>query len=105
MTLDTSNEKYIHYKHLYLLTDDYSAILLGYHFNITKTEYLILARLIKSTSLPLPAEEIAAEISPDATEKTVSYHISKINAKAKLISNRILIKNISKKGYFLNKEM
>ena len=93
------------YKHLLISGNENLIILLGYKLNLTKTEYLILKALIKNPSTPLSAEDISEEICFILSKENLCYHISNINHKAKTISNRLLVKNIAKIGYFLNEEM
>ena len=88
-------------KHNYLSISENTVILLRYKLNLTKTEYLILKSLIRSQGSPLSAEKISMEIGFELSKETLACHIFKINSKAKLISNRVLIKNIAKIGYFL----
>lgn len=98
-------EKYISFKHIHIDLKSNRAVYLGYPLEVTKTEFLILCAFIEGPKKPLSAEDIAAAASLDLSKENVAYHISRINAKAKRIGNRILIKNLSKTGYFLNEEM
>lgn len=100
--MTSAQQKYI--KNGHLLVSANEAILLGYKLNLTKTEHLILKALAESSS-PLSAEEVTDKIAIDLSKGNVSFHIYNINSKAKCVSNRILIKNIAKIGYFLNEEM
>ncbi len=97
-----TEQKYIGYKNLYIAENENDVILLGYRFELTKTEYHILKVLVKRVNSPISAEEIAIELGMDLSKKNVAFHISSINRKAKSITNRILIKNIAKIGYFLS---
>ena len=90
---------YVKCNHLYVAEND--IIYLGYKLELTKTEYQIIEVLIKSGSSPISAEQISIETGLDLSKENVAFHISSINRKAKFIGNRILIKNISKIGYFL----
>ena len=92
---------YIKYNHLYIAEDENEVILLGYKLELTKTEYQIIKILIKNGNSPVSAEQISIETGMDLSKENVAFHISSINRKAKFIGNRILIKNISKIGYFL----
>ena len=104
--INTLNEHiYISYNHLYIEEDRNSAILLGYKLSLTKTEYLILKELVKSGKLPISAKDITSRTGLNLSKENLAFHIFNINSKAKAISNRILIKNISKIGYFLSEEM
>ena len=96
-------EDILQYKHLSIFEN--KVIYLGYDIGATKTERAILQTLIQNTKSPLSAEELPSLSGLEMTKENVTYHISSINHKAKLIGNRILIKNIVKKGYFLNEEM
>ena len=93
---------YLNYKHLYILVNTEEVIYLGYRLNLTKSEYKILKALVLKPSKALSAEEIAKYSELNCNKENVIYHISRINSKAKVIGNRVLIKNIAKKGYFLN---
>ena len=104
-TMNTIPQKYITYKHLYISGNENHVIFLGYELSLTKTEYLVLKTLVKSNNSPISAEQIASQTELELSKENVSFHISSINRKAKLISNRILVKNIAKIGYFLNEEM
>jgi DNA-binding response OmpR family regulator len=94
--------RYIKHNNLSISEDKNFVVLLGYKLALTKTEYLILKALAKSKSSPLSAEQISIQTSLELSKENVAYHIFNINAKAKLISNRTLIKNIAKTGYFLD---
>ena len=96
---------YLKYKHLYLLPEEEAFIYLGYRLKLTKSEYKILYALIQSPKKPISAEQIALQCELEYNKENVVYHISSINSKAKAIGNRVLIKNIAKKGYFLNEKM
>ncbi len=98
-------KEYISYKHLFLDVDAKSAIYLGYPMEITQTEYGVLYALVSKPRAPLSPEEICRISSLNLSKENVSFHVSRINAKAKCIGNRALIKNMSKTGYFLNEEM
>ena len=100
-----TSSNYVSYKHLHLDLNSRKAILLGYELPLTKTEYKVLGALIQSPKKPLKAEQIIEFSSLEISDKNLVYHISCINKKAKSISNRILIKNLAKNGYFLNEEM
>ena len=92
---------YIKHNQLYLAEDENEVILLGYKLELTKTEYQIIKILTKNGNYPVSAEQISIETGMDLSKENVAFHISSINRKAKFIGNRILIKNISKIGYFL----
>ncbi|MBR2381614.1 MAG: winged helix-turn-helix domain-containing protein [Clostridia bacterium] len=96
---------YTNYKHLYISEDKEEIIYLGYRLKLTKSEYKILKILTKNPKKPIPAEQIANQCELDCSKESIVYYISSINSKAKVIGNRILIKNIAKKGYFLNDKM
>lgn len=96
---------FLQYKHLYLLIEEEVFIYLGYRLKLTKSEYKILQVLIKKPKKPISAEQIALLSELDCSKENIVYHISSINSKAKVIGNRILIKNIAKNGYFLNEKM
>ena len=100
-----NSPKYTSFKHLHIGKDHLDVIYIGYNLETTKTEYLILKILAEHTSEPLSSEQIASLLPIEITNTSVVYHISRINAKSKRIGNRNLVKNISKKGYFLNEEM
>ena len=91
-------------KHNYLSisTTARIVILMGYKLPVTKTEYLILNALMHSKGSPLSADQISNLIGYELSSRCLAFHVFNINSKAKLISNRILIKNIAKMGYFLN---
>ena len=105
MISSLNEQKYICYKHLYVEENNNSAILLGYKLSLTKTEYLILKELVKSKNSPISAEDLARRMNLELSKENLAFHVFNINSKAKHISSRILIKNISKIGYFLNEEM
>ena len=98
-------QKYICNKHLYVSKEENSVILLGYKLNLTKTEYLIIKALAQDSSSPLSAQQIASLTELEISKENIAFHISNINKKAKCISNRLLIKNITKLGYFLYDKM
>jgi DNA-binding response OmpR family regulator len=54
---------------------------------------------------PLTREKLSEAIGFKKDSSNISFHIFKINSKAKSIGNRVLIKNIAKIGYFLNQKM
>ena len=91
------------YKHVSIEEND--VIFLGYKLVLTKTEYGILKELIESAGTPLSTEEISSKINIELSKENIRFHISSINKKAKIISNRKLIKNFAKNGYFLSEEM
>ena len=95
--------KTLNYKHI--IIEENNVILLGYRIVFTKTEHSILKALVESAGTPLSAKEICDKIVVKLSKENVSFHVSNINKKAKIISNRNLIKNIAKNGYFLNEEM
>ena len=97
----TTNQ--ITYKHIIIEEND--VIFLGYKLVLTKTEYGILKELIESAGTPLSTEEISSKINIELSKENIRFHISSINKKAKIISNRKLIKNFAKNGYFLSEEM
>ena len=88
-----------------IIIDEDKVIFLGYQLILTKTEYSILKALIDSADTPLLPDEICAKIGIELSNKNISFHISNINKKAKIISNRKLVKKFAKNGYFLNEEM
>ncbi len=100
-----NNGIYISYKQLIVFLNERKAVLLGYNLHLTKTEHVILKILIQEVQKPLSPELIIEKSCLDLNKENVVFHISSINRKAKIISNRILIKNFSKNGYFLNEEM
>ena len=102
---NSNNGVYISYKQLIIYLDQKKSVLLGYDFSLTKTEYTILKILIQEPQKPLSPELIIEKSCLDLNKENVVFHISSINRKAKIITNRILIKNFSKNGYFLNEEM
>ena len=95
--------KYQSYKHLYVGKND--VFLLGYKFKVTKTEFLILKFLVNTSPYPVSSQLICEGCGTKISEKNLRFHISRINSKANIITNRKLIKNIAKNGYFLNEEM
>ena len=96
------NEKYITYEYLSIAKNENLVIFLGYRLTLTKTEYLILKTLVSQAPSPLSAENIAGQTELELSKENIAFHVSSINRKAKIISGRILIKNITKIGYFLN---
>ena len=98
-------KNYIRHNHLYINEDENEVILLGYVLNMTNMEYAILRALAESCKKPLSLDEISKATGLYLTNSTLSYHVFRINEKAKAIGGRPLIKNIVKIGYFLNKEM
>ncbi|MBO5714826.1 MAG: helix-turn-helix domain-containing protein [Clostridia bacterium] len=96
---------YLNYRQLYLSQQEETVIYLGYHLKLTKSEYKILKVIMQKPKNPISAEQIAILSGLDCNKENIVYHISMINSKAKVIGNRILIKNIAKKGYFLNDKM
>ena len=78
---------------------------LGYPLCLTDTEFSILRILAKACGNTLSAETISNYCVLSGSAQNVSVHISHINGKAKDISDRILVKNDKKLGYFLNNEM
>ena len=96
---------YLKHNYLSISENENFAILLGYKLKLTKTEYLILKAIIKNNNTPISSEEISMYTSLELSKENVAFHVFNINSKAKLISNRILIKNIAKLGYFLNDKM
>ena len=74
---------------------------MGYKMNLTKSEYAVLKILAQNVTTPLSSEEISLATGREMSKKAVAFHVHNINKKAKNISNRILIKNIAKIGYFL----
>ena len=93
----------IKYQHISIEED--MVILLGYRLVLTKTEYSILKALIESAITPLSSKDFCTKIGIELSKESISFHVSNINKKAKTISNRKLIKNFAKNGYFLNEEM
>ena len=91
------------YKHLHLEEDN--VIFLGYKLTLTKTEYSILKVLINSGNSPVSIEQLCEQTGLNLSKENVAFHVFSINKKAKIISNRVLIKNLAKNGYFLNEEM
>lgn len=102
---NVNKDSYLFYKHLFVSVRDNKVFYLGYKLPLTKTEYYVLKILINSQNTPISADEIASIISQNMKKENAIYHISRINCKAKNISERILIKNFAKNGYFLNEEM
>ena len=96
---------YKSFKHLYLSENSREAIYLGYRINLTKTEYAILCALIENNKRPLSANDFCKLLGMELSKQNVAYHVFKINSKAKIIGNRVLIKNMAKFGYFLNQKM
>ena len=96
---------YIKYNQLYIAEDENQVILLGYKLELTKTEYQIIKILIKNGNSPVSAEQFSIETGMDLSKENVAFHISSINRMAKFIGKRMLIKNITKIGYFLNDKM
>ncbi len=96
------NKEFITYEYLSVAKNENLVILLGYKLSFTKTEYLILKALASNGGSPLSAEQIANETGLELTKEKIAFHISSINKKTKSISERILVKNITKIGYFLN---
>ena len=97
--------KYLNYKYLCLSPENEIVIYLGYPLKLTKIEFNILKAIMKNPQKPIFIEQISDFGALDYNKENVVYHISKINSKSKVIGNRILIKNIAKKGYFLNEKM
>jgi DNA-binding response OmpR family regulator len=97
--------EYINYKHLYLSQENEIVIYLGYNLKLTKIEFNILKAIMQNPRKPISSEQIADFCAFDCSKENIVYHVSKINSKTKAIGNRILIKNIAKKGYFLNEKM
>lgn len=98
-------KNYIRHNHLYLNENENEVILLGYEINMTNMEYAILRALAEKCKKPLSLDEISEATGLYLTNSSLSYHIFRINEKAKAVSGRPLIKNIAKIGYFLSKEM
>ena len=103
--MTSSEQIYIHRKQVYVNKNENQAIYFGYELTLTKTEYLILKAIADSSNSPLSAEQISAQTGIELSKENVAFHISSINKKAKIISNRTLIKNIAKIGYFLGEEI
>lgn len=97
-----TKDNYIHFKNLYISENENYAIYLGYKMNLTHSEYLILKTISKNCGKPISADEISEKTGTEFSKENIAFHVYNINKKAKLISNRIFIKNISKIGYFLN---
>lgn len=74
---------------------------MGYKLKLTKSEYTVLKVLAQNVATPLSSEKISLATGCEISPKNVAFHVHNINKKAKNISNRILIKNIAKIGYFL----
>lgn len=100
-----SEKEYVSYKHLSIDEENSSVVYLGYTLYLTKTEYKIIEALMRNVNTPLSAEQISYLLSVDLSKENIAFHIFNINTKAKSISNRVLVKNTSKIGYFLNEEM
>lgn len=98
-------EEYLFFKQLYLGSNKENVYLLGYKLALTKTEYEIVRALLSSRTKSLSSKLISERTGLSLSYQNIAYHVSGINAKAKAISGRALIKNTSKSGYFLNKEM
>ena len=82
-----------------------NVIFLGYKLTLTKTEYSILKVLINSGNSPVSIDQLCEQTGLNLSKENVAFHVFSINKKAKIISNRVLIKNLAKNGYFLNEEM
>ncbi len=95
----------IHYKQLYITSNKRDTVLLGYKFELTNTEHTVLLAIAENRNNPISSEQIANRMNIDLSKENLAFHISNINRKAKIITNRVLIKNIAKNGYFLNEEM
>ena len=91
------------YKHIEIFEN--KVIYLGYDLGATKTERTILHALIENPKKPLSAEELVDLLPFEISKEGITFHICSINAKAKAIGERKIIKNIVKIGYFLNEEM
>ena len=78
---------------------------LGYPLRLTDTEFAILRILARACGNTLSAKTISNFCLLSGSAQNVSAHISHINEKGKNISDRILVKNDKKLGYFLNNEM
>ena len=100
--MNVFEEQYIHVNQLYIAENENRVIYFGYKLPLTKTEYLILKAIAKGNNSPISAEQISIQAELGISKENVAFHISGINRKAKSISNRILIKNIAKIGYFLH---
>lgn len=98
-------QDYINLKNLLVHKSANTVFLLGYRLILTKTEYAILKALSENAYSTLSCEMIADITLLELSKENIAFHVFNINKKAKSISNRILIKNISKIGYFLNEEM
>ena len=91
---------------LYLKDDGKSAFLLGYTFELTKTEYVILKALLGSDK-PISCHELVERhIGADkASESSIAVHICNINKKAWPISKRQLIISVRSKGYLIREDI
>ena len=98
-------KEYISYKHLYIDDDEKKVILLGYEFQVTKTEYQVLFHLVSHKNTPISASSISALSGVEFSKEKLTRTVFNINRKAYPITKRKLIKNMIKNGYFLNEEM
>ena len=106
MFISTSIDSTLYpFSKLYIGNNIDEVVYLGYPLNLTKKEYLILLALVENYPKTLNSNDLIDLIDKSMSSHNVSYHISSINKKAKIIGNRKLIKNKSKIGYFLNEEM
>ena len=98
-------KEYLNYKHLYIDDSEKKVILLGYKFDVTKTEYLVLFHLVSQNNKPISAPSLSALSGVDFSKEKLTRTVFNINRKAYPITKRKLIKNMIKIGYFLNEEM
>lgn len=90
---------------LYISIQPPKAVLIGYDLMLTASELRILAFLKCHQGEYIPSETIAKICFLAGSSASISSMICKINRKAKIISNRKLIKCKKGWGYYLNPEI
>jgi DNA-binding response OmpR family regulator len=91
---------------LYLKDDGKSVFLLGYTFELTRTEYIILEALLGADKPISCRELVQSYIGVDkARESSIAVHVCNINKKAWPISKRQLIINVRSKGYLIREDI